>query len=269
MPLEELFGMNRRLQFCLQIAFFVAFAAVSPAFGEWEAVAREIQSRIQRLEPPLQASKIGIEYRNNGSVILTGRVESAADRRRVEATALGAHGVAEVDNRLEIASVTDLGERAVGGEVSTSPLAQRVMASVHEQLSNVWYQIGVQDSGDTLEVTGMVDTEGTREQILEIARRASAKNVLDHLVLRPLPDDSELKTMISQVIERDFPLLAPKILVAVDKGNVLLTGDLKDHWDIDGVLANVVMVDGVRNVDSKITINGAPYHSEGAISSRK
>jgi hypothetical protein len=44
---------------------------------------------------------------------------------------------------------------------------------------------------------------------------------------------------------------------------------MADHWDVDKVLAAVLMVNGVRDVDSKITINGAPYSSGGMIARKK
>jgi osmotically-inducible protein OsmY len=210
---------------------------------------------------------MNIEYRNNGSIVLSGTVGNAADRRRAEAAALGAHGVSRVDNQLQVAQLAT----APGAvpETSASGVSQRILASVQDEVKNGWYQLNVGPAGDLIELSGFVDNEETRRRILDVVGRVSPLPVKDRLALRPAKPDTEVELEVSRMLARDFPALAPKLSIDVDSGTVRLMGDVADHWDIDQVLASVVMLDGVRQIDSRVTINGNPYHSSGMIPYKK
>jgi osmotically-inducible protein OsmY len=48
--------------------------------------------------------------------------------------------------------------------------------------------------------------------------------------------------------------------VEVREGVVHLSGDLRSHRDVDAVLATTLMQQGVKDIESDLTVGGRPYY---------
>jgi osmotically-inducible protein OsmY len=106
---------------------------------------------------------------------------------------------------------------------------------------------------------GLVDNDRTREEVLSVARSVSRKPVRDQMRLKPARADSEIQSAIKRALESEYPSVAKALDVSVVGGIARLTGNLRNHREIDEVLSTTMMQDGVRGVESDITINGRPY----------
>jgi osmotically-inducible protein OsmY len=62
-------------------------------------------------------------------------------------------------------------------------------------------------------------------------------------------------------LEREYPKLVQSVEVSVDQGIAHLKGALRNHREIDQVLATTVMQNGVKDVESELTIKGRQYGS--------
>jgi osmotically-inducible protein OsmY len=78
--------------------------------------------------------------------------------------------------------------------------------------------------------------------------------------LRPAPGDDQIATEVRATLEREFPEHAQALQVEVRDGVVRLSGDLRSHRDVDAVLATTLMQQGVRDIESDMTVGGRPYY---------
>ena len=69
---------------------------------------------------------------------------------------------------------------------------------------------------------------------------------------------SEAKS-IEQLVRKEYPSLLKTLDVEVSKGIVTLHGNLRSRREVDKVLSSVLMVDGVTDIQSEITVGGLSY----------
>lgn len=128
--------------------------------------------------------------------------------------------------------------------------------------------------GDVI-LKGVVASEADRNRIVNIARHtAGVENVTDWLMVSssspPAPmaryssapivrDDSEIAAAVRSAISTDDQTIGRNVTVSVRDGIATLRGDLKSFREVDQVLATTLMVTGVRDISSELTINGRSY----------
>jgi osmotically-inducible protein OsmY len=175
-------------------------------------------------------------------------------------------GSAAADRRGERARVQG------GGEWDPYPVSQvevpsirpteetsRIENALREQVHNRWYNIRIVSEPDRLALRGEVDSDGTRREVLKAAQSVSQRQVQDELTLRPPIPDQEIKDSIARTLEQEHPELARELSVEVDDGRATFHGNVANHRQIDAVLASALMLDGVRDVESDVTVRGQPY----------
>jgi osmotically-inducible protein OsmY len=109
---------------------------------------------------------------------------------------------------------------------------------------------------------GNAATIKTKEEILKVAKAVSKKNIIDQIVVTNLVDDAAIKKSIEQLVRKEYPSLLKTLEVEVSKGVVTLHGNLRSRREVDKVLASILMVDGVTDIQSDITVGGRPYVRE-------
>lgn len=174
-------------------------------------------------------------------------------------------------------SVVEPGLANPGGRVapgaSEAELQQeegnRVKEAVHRKVLNRWYSISVSSEDVGVVLRGEVDTDATRREIYTAAQAATPRRVIDQLTLRPPPADQDVQTALRATLQRQYPNLMRKLTVEVQGGVARLRGDLSSHREIDQVLATTVMVPGVRDIESAVTVKGVPYPREVSRQARK
>ena len=106
---------------------------------------------------------------------------------------------------------------------------------------------------------GNAATVQTKEEILKVAKAVSKKNIIDQIVVTNLVDDATIKKSIEQLVRKEYPSLLKTLDVEVSKGIVTLHGNLRSRREVDKVLSSVLMVDGVTDIQSEITVGGLSY----------
>ena len=219
----------------------------------------KIRAEVSKMTPPLQGYELDVTAHARGEIELLGYVSSIEDKARVMDAVGKVPGVVAVADKLSV-------KAGIAQSASASQYQDAVISRLENELIGSQYLLTIQDAPGGVVVRGQVDSELTKSRVLELASREvpSTVRVIDEIVLIAAPSDEWIFKQVSSEVARRFPEWREKIMVTkVDRGVVSLSGALKDHWEIDSVLATVVMVPGVKDIASAITINGQPYHSEG------
>jgi osmotically-inducible protein OsmY len=137
-----------------------------------------------------------------------------------------------------------------------------VLRKIQAQVRDAIYRITVIDLGDAIVLEGEVDSERSRGHIFDVARAATAKRIRNELRIRPGPSDSQIAEHLRGTLRKDCPQLADRIQVEVQGGIAYLSGDLRSHREVDELLATALMVEGVTDIKSDITLGGRPYATQ-------
>jgi osmotically-inducible protein OsmY len=162
-------------------------------------------------------------------------------------------------------AVADPGLAEDSGAASERPYnreVETVLRKIRSQVGDARYNVKVLDRGDVMAIEGEVDSERSKGRILEAASSATAKRIRDELRIRPGPSDSQIAENVRGALRNDCPQLAGRIQVDVRAGVAYLSGDLRSHREVDELLATALMVEGVTDIKSDITLGGRPYATQ-------
>lgn len=141
----------------------------------------------------------------------------------------------------------------------TDPVVERVRAAIVREVPDSRYNIRIQNTSDYVLLEGEVDSQRSRERIVSAAGTAAAKRVRDELRIRQAPADDQIAAAVRAALKSEYPGLASRVTVEVREGVAYFSGDLSNHREVDELLATSLMIDGVRDVRSDITLRGRPY----------
>jgi osmotically-inducible protein OsmY len=141
-----------------------------------------------------------------------------------------------------------------------SRTVDNVLREVKKQVRDARYSIRVTDLDDSLLLEGDVDSEKTRQRIVSVASSAASKRVSDELRIRPTLSDEQIAERVRMALARDYPSVAKKVQVEVKDGTAHLAGDLRNHREVDELLSTTLMVEGVKDLKSHLTIAGRAYY---------
>jgi osmotically-inducible protein OsmY len=139
------------------------------------------------------------------------------------------------------------------------PLVERIQIAIRREAADSRYDMRISNFSDHVLLQGDVDSQASRERIVSAARTAAAKPVRDELRIRPAPADDQVAASIRFALEAEYPRLASRIKVDVRDGVAYFSGDLSNHREVDELLSTSLMVHGVKDVRSDITLKGKPY----------
>jgi osmotically-inducible protein OsmY len=150
-------------------------------------------------------------------------------------------------------------EREGVPSITAAEEASRIRSVLHDRVHNRWYNVQIVSQSDKLALNGEVDSEDTRRELLKAAQSVSQRQVQDELKLRAPIADREIKDSIARTLEQEYPKLAKELQVEVKDGRAALHGNVSSHRQIDAVLASVLMQEGVKDIESDVTVRGRPY----------
>jgi osmotically-inducible protein OsmY len=153
-------------------------------------------------------------------------------------------------------------EPRVEGSQQGVRTVDHVLREVKKQVKGSRYSIKVTDLDDVLLLEGEVDSEKARQEIVAIASSIASKRVNDELRIRPAISDEQIAERVKQALLRDYPSVAKKVQIGVTDGVARLSGDLRNHREVDELLSTTLMVEGVKDVKSDITIGGRAYYGQ-------
>jgi osmotically-inducible protein OsmY len=146
-----------------------------------------------------------------------------------------------------------------GPRKAVDPVVERVRSAILREVSDSRYDLRIYNLHEYVLLQGEVDSHGTRERIVAVARGASAKAVRDEMRIRPAPADDQIAASVRSALAAEYPGLAARVTVDVRDGVAYLSGDVSNHREVDELLATTLMIQGVKDVRSDITLQGRPY----------
>lgn len=158
--------------------------------------------------------------------------------------------------------VADPGMVEVARPLETQPYnrsVDQVLRGIRSRVKDAHYRITVTDAEDFILLEGEVDSESSRSEVLSAAQASTAKRIRDELRIRPAPSDAQIADQVRGALRQSYPQLADRVQVEVRSGVAYLSGNLRSHREVDELLATTLMVEGITDVQSEITLAGRPY----------
>ena len=246
MKTRKVFG-GRGSQILVAAGCFLAIngAATQARADDWREVNENVRDQIAMLQPALGAHTIEIDNGGRGRIALEGYVESEEARRRVEQAAEKAEGVTSVENRLKVSQKE---EPARDSEVA------QLQEAFRREVPHGRYNIAVNTHPEKVVLRGTVDSMETKKKLVEVASSVSKRSVQDELAVAPLKTDAEIQDSILRALNKEYPSLMRSLEVNVKDGIAEVKGSARSHVDVDKVLATILNVEGVRDIESQVTV---------------
>lgn len=250
--------LSRRI---LGTSFFLTLVLVmgvtSPATAQ--VVSRttvEVEDAIRRL-PDLGPHDIDIET-HRGFVLLKGTVSSPSDISRVEDAVRRTPGVTSVKNEL-VAHRQPL-TTATG---PSSKLAEAIRTRVDADHSLGHYDLEILVTGSTAALVGSVVKAEDGAAIARIARGTPGVVTVDNrLTVAPPTSDTVVEVNVREALQKAGDVDLAGLGISASDGVVTFAGTRPGHRDIDRILGVALMVEGVRDIKSEMTIAPSAQASE-------
>lgn len=225
-------------------------AVIQTRADDWREVNENVRDQIAMLQPSLGTHNIEIDNRGRGEIALDGYVQSEEMRRRVQEAAEKAEGVSSVENRLKVAS---------SGESPRDPEVAELQEAFRREVPHGRYNVAVNTHPGKVVLRGNVDSRETKEKLLAVASSVSKRKVVDELSVAPPKTDADIEDAIRRALAKEYPQLVKSLEVDVKDGVAVLRGGAASHRDVDKVLAMILNVEGVRDVESQVIVKGRDY----------
>jgi osmotically-inducible protein OsmY len=209
----------------------------------------DLQDRVMAELARYYVTPFDITIKDEGFVIIEGKVPSYWDKRNVFAIVSRVPGVRKISNRLLVD--TDLvADNIIKSEIENELERSRMI---------------IDPSDIEVSVTnGVVLLRGTvhfrREAVVaeDIASwQRGVKGVVNEITVLPPEEavsDENLTVALNNMIRRFFPLEGKDMYVKVNNGKVILTGTVRTLWARNEIEKEVRRIQGVREVDNRLEI---------------
>lgn len=236
-------------------------APVAKGFADWQDTTTSIKDQIAMLQPPLGPHSMDIEYMGRGEVRLSGVVASEDARARAGEVAAHTAGVSKVDNELSVSATGRRYEEPPrrGERTESQGEVAQIKQALRDKVTEGRYVVTIESLPESIVIRGTAENRPTKEQIHRVASSISRRTVLDYVEVRPFETDAAIKESIDRMLESEYPRLIRDLDVRVADGIATIRGDAASRRDVDKVLSSVLMVRGVGDVRSELTVNGRPY----------
>lgn len=248
MKTQKVFG-GRRSQILIATwcALTINCAVTQVQASDWREVNENVRDQIAMLQPSMGAHTIEIDNEGRGRIALEGYVENEEVRRRVEEAARKAEGVTSVENRLKVSEKEEL---ARDSEVA------ELQEAFRREVPHGRYNIAVNTHPGKVVLRGTVDSMDTKRKLVEVANSISKRSIQDELAVAPPKSDAEIQESIQRALKTEYPRLIEGLDVSVKDGIATVEGTARSHVEVDKVLAAVLNIEGVRDIQSRITVKG-------------
>lgn len=143
---------------------------------------------------------------------------------------------------------------------SAEEIAKGVQTAVADHPGISDYSLRVNVRGGYVTLGGSAKNMLQSDLIESVARQCrGVRGVTNEIVVKSSLSDAEIREAIFQELEYDGSLVIDLVEISVRDGLVTLTGSLPDRNAVDDVLSHVLNAEGVKDIVSKLTINGQPY----------
>lgn len=216
-----------------------------------------------RWDAYMDASFVEVSVGENGAVKLSGRVASAAEKRRAEAIAWTS-GTTNVDAsalRVDPDMLQRMAESSAVAPRSNEGVAAAVVNAIERDSAVVPEDLAIEVDDGMVTVRGTVRTLQESRQITGAARSVrGVQDVGNRIRVRPgegVIGDEEITRRIVSALALDPVTNAYMIVVTSEDGRVELSGEV-DSWYERGTADNVAAgVLGVKSIDNDIEVDNA------------
>jgi osmotically-inducible protein OsmY len=203
-------------------------------------------------DPEVDSSKIGVTTSKEGSITLTGSVDSYVHKHAAERIVMRVQGVHAVVNELDVliapkarkddSSLADAAVRAVRWHSS-------VPDSIQASVSDGW-----------LKLEGEVEWDYQRRAAYNAVRALEGvRGVTNNIIVRPKASPFEIKQKIGAAFRRSAQLDADHVQVTAEGGKVTLRGSVMSLAERKEAERTAWSAQGVTSVDNRLTVNVLAY----------
>ena len=158
----------------------------------------------------------------------------------------------------------------------SSRIREEILNQVKADASFVNYDITVDVRQGEVTLSGQVPSEANRQALLNYAKRTEGvRSVNNMLTVRGVSappqitrkmnvteeslSDQEIVARVEKALRQSGQASLDGLRLTSQAGIVRLEGDLPSHRAVDQALAVVLMVPGVKDVRSDVSVSGKPY----------
>lgn len=236
--------MNSRVIGILVISCWLAFAGC--AVND-QKIAQDVNTNLGRVAN-LGRHSIEVES-SQGNVILGGEVGSVDARMAAEDAAWRTDGVVSVRNELK-----------VNGSQGGNRLVDLVWENIGRSAKLTdRYQLSISGNGTEVTLNGHTASDRDAALIERLARETPGVTaVRNNLSTEYSESNKAVEARVREVLATtNIP--TQNLLIDANNGTVTFRGSLASTREVDQVLANALMVDGVKDVHSELLVRGQRY----------
>ena len=138
-------------------------------------------------------------------------------------------------------------------------LAKKVKANL-DQAGLRDAEISILAENGIVELSGVAGNSSEISRIEQIAKNTEGVNqIKNSMTVRAPATDSELTARINKTLTEEAISGVDDLKISAHDGTVSVSGNSTNHRDVDRLLTNIMMVDGVKDIKSSITINHQVY----------
>jgi osmotically-inducible protein OsmY len=198
-------------------------------------------------QPSVNAANIGVEV-HQGVVTLSGNVASYAEKVAAEQTAQRVAGVKALTINVDV-TLSGWSERTDVDIARSAEDALRWVTYMPKESVKVMVESG------WITLSGEVEWDYQRRHATETVRHLEGvKGVSDLIRIKTQSRTDEIKLDIEAALGRRYDSEDQNISVAVENGDVTLSGTVTNWWQLDSAREAAWNAPGVRHVSNKLTI---------------
>ncbi|HLG57571.1 MAG TPA: BON domain-containing protein [Vicinamibacterales bacterium] len=199
-------------------------------------------------DPEVDASAIGVAAKD-GTVTLTGYIDSYSGKLAAERAAKAVRGVRGVANDIDVRVKLDRTDPEIAAD------AVRALELRHNIPDTV--QAAVHDG--TVTLTGRVDSAfQTRGAAQAVRHIRGVRNVVNHITVAPRAAERDVRHRIVAALHRNANLDAKGITATVSGNTVILTGEVGTWLQRESAARAAADAPGIIRVDNRIAVE-SPY----------
>jgi osmotically-inducible protein OsmY len=199
-------------------------------------------------DPRVDAAHIGVSVRN-GVVMLSGRVNTYAEKFAAEQAARRVKGVTAVAQELEVHLPSDK-------KIDDAEIAERLVRMLHWDVLVPQDRVTVKVERGYVTLGGEVEWHYQRAEAEADARKLSGvKAVINDIHIRPILKSANVEARIRAALERNAATEANRVTVEVTGTKVTLTGKVNAWTERETIERAAWSVPGVTEVDDQIGLS--------------
>jgi len=194
----------------------------------------------------------------HGEVKISGWASSEEDRRAILDTVRQVEGVDKVEESILVKKSSSSHSRKdpeAEEKLNTAKLAsEKYLNSL--KLKGA-YDLKYEIDNQGLTISGELPSGTNKEALVENLKDQLNIPVSNRILVRPWPTDSELSEKVRYSLGTKDGINLDGVSISVSNGIVTLSGHRSNHHQADQLATAVLMIEGVRGLDSKVTFDGS------------